>query len=987
MKKSILKLALACLAYATVSSLALAQPANLLSDPGFEQELGQKLTNFDNPLSAGIWLDDGVNYTNSGYEATGAHSGVERAYEMSGDDGAYQISNYQIQNGDQITLTWWALATVDPSTGNTNPPEQVVGLIKCANEFPASGPAGFGTCTPLAVTSNGLSGSWVEYTLNYTAGPGDVGNYIGCFFNTTNAYGFVTNSFAGYDDFYLAVLPAGSKPSITVEPASQTAYTGANIIFAVSAVGATSYQWMAGATGSGIYTNLLNAGQFSGVNTPDLTITNAQPTNNGDYVVVVSNGSGSVTSSPPANLTVATIIYQETFYMPKINDQMVTNVGWIQDIGGNAGPARIFSHSGGNVITYPICAVYTYMNGPNQTNAFYYTTASANGGPYDPLPGDGFGPVTNKMPFPGINLAVVQNLTYSVQANNGSGAGQQMHWAVQMNHNQWYVSTNYFTQSGQTLQTFTMNFNPAASGWNQLTVSGHCTFANSTSVANTNDVVGPQATANLTGYITGGGFVSYWTVSGDNIQFNYYTVLGAIPPTPLPVINSPPVTQTNYSGTAATFTVSATTNSVTTGLTYQWMSGTVGSGIYSPISNGGQFSGATSPGLTISNVVNPANHKDYVVVVTDGAGSVTSTPPATLWIVDSPPILQSDTFIYPDNATDLGQNANGLSITAGNHNVMNLTAMFVGDLPMNYQWQYSITNDGSTPVVSVSGATNSSLTLSNPQTNASGYYRLSASNSQGGPSNSDWVPLTIFPASTAYVTWSAKVSIDGLTASNILDGTPGTFFEAETFGGTALADTSLSVTNGTNVFVFDNTGASASLNGGYTPRIGQFTGNTGDTNLNTILGANTEGNPGQTITLNNLTVSNLYSAQLFALNDLGASGRQGNFVDTNNEADVSQSFAMGDDVYVVGTFLATNTTETVALNGDFGCYMTCVIVRTVPPTPTLSIQKVGSSLQVNFTGTLLQATKVTGSWTTNNTTSPYTFTPSGASMFFRALSP
>jgi hypothetical protein len=408
----------------------------------------------------------------------------------------------------------------------------------------------------------------------------------------------------------------------------------------------------------------------------------------------------------------------------------------------------------------------------------------------------------------------------------------------------------------------------------------------------------------------------------------------------------------------------------------------VGSGIYSTISNGGQFSGATSTSLTISNVANPGNHLDYVVVVSDGAGSVTSTPPATLWINHSAPILQSDTFIYPDNAMDLGNNT-GLSITAGNHNVMNLTASFIGDQPISYQWQYSVTNDGSTPVVSVLKATNSTLTLSSPPTNSSGYYRLSASNSQGGPSNSDWVALTIFPASTAYVTWSAKVSINGLTAAQILNGTPGTPFEAESFGGPA----GLSVTNGTNVITFDNTGAAATLTGGYTPRTGTFTGNTGDTNFNTILGANTEGNSGQTITLNNLTLGTLYSAQLFAFNDLGATSRQGNFVDTNNEADVSQSFSMGDNVYVVGTFLATNTTETVALNGDSGCYMSCVIVRTVPPTPTLSIQKVGSSLQVNFTGTLLQATKVTGPWTTNNTTSPYSFTPSGGSMYFRALSP
>jgi hypothetical protein len=980
MKKTILKLVLAGLAFATASSLALAQ-VNQLGDPGFELELGAKITNFANINAAGFWIDDGVNYTNTGFEGTGAHSGLERAYEMSGDDGAYQVTSYAMANGDLISLTWWGLATSDPSTGNTNPPEQVVGLVSCPSSSPVSGPAGFATCSSLTVTSNGLTGAWVQYTLNYTAQPGDVGKFVGCFFNTTNAFGFVTNSFGGYDDFFLAVLPAGSKPSITSEPASLTAYTHGTAMFSVGAVGATGYQWMAGTAGSGIYTNLSNGGQISGVNTPNLTITNLTSTNNGDYVVVVSNGNGSVTSAPPANLTVQSIIYQETFYMPKQPDQMVTNAGWIQDCGGTYGPARIFSKNAnsGNPVSFPICAVYTYDNTVPQTNAWYYTTASANGGPYDPLPGDGLGPVSNKMAFPGINLAIVQNLSYSVMANNGSGASQQMHWAVQMNHGPWYVSTNYFIQTGSAFQTFTFNFNPAASGWNQLTVSGHCTFNNAT--ANTNVVVGPPAPGNLIGYITGGGFVSEYTTAGGNIQFNNYTVLGAIPPTPLPVINSPPVTQTNYTGTAATFGVSATTNGVTTGLTYLWMSGTVGSGIYAPLSNGGQFSGVTTAELTISNVANPGNHKDYVVVVTDGAGSVTSTPPATLWIVDSAPILQSDTFIYPDNATDLGQGTNGLKITAGNHNVMNLTASFIGDLPFSYQWQYSITNDGSTPVVPVPNATNSTLALSNPSTNASGYYRLSVNNSQGGPVNSTWVPLTVFPASTAYVTWSGKVSVNGLTAAQILGGASGSFFSAETFGGAAL-----SVTNGTNVFIFDNTGASATLVGGYQPHTGQFIGDTGDTNLNAILGANTEGNSGQSVTLNGLTVSNLYSAQFFAFSDLASTSRQGNFADTNNLADVSQSFAMGDNDYVLGTFMATNSTETIGLYGDSGCYMVCVIVRNALLAPTVSIQKAGSNVQVTYAnGVLEQATSVKGPWTTNSAPSPYTLPPAGTSVFFRAV--
>jgi len=666
------------------------------------------------------------------------------------------------------------------------------------------------------------------------------------------------------------------------------------------------------------------------------------------------------------------LVYQETFSVPKPNNQMVTNVGWIQDIGGSYGAARIFSGVNNHGVTFPVCAVYTYDDTAPQTNAWYYTTATANGGPYDLSPGDGLGPVSNKMAFPGINLAMVQNLFYSVMANNGPGAGEQIHWAVQMNNNQWYVSTNFFINaSGNTFQTYTMNFNPAASGWNLLTVSGHCTFTS----LNTNVVIGPLAAADLTGYITGGGLVPVFTATGGNIQFNNYYIFDN---SCVPVFGVQPLLSTNIAGTTATFTVGEYVVGHGVPTSFQWMAGAIGSGVYSNLYDGGQITGSTSNVLQISNVTS-ANQLDYVVVGSNECGSVTSLPPARLWVVDSPPILTNETFIYPDNATNLGSTT-GLSIHAGNHNVMNLTASFIGSPPINYQWQFSPTNDG-TDVVSVPNATNTLLTLSNPPTSAGGYYRLSAANSQGGPTNSSWVQLTILPASTSQIQWSARVPFTGLTAAQILGGVTGTFFSAETFGGTTL-----SVTNGTNVFLFDSTGVSATLTGGYTTRTGGFIGDTGDTNLNAILGANTEGASGQTISVNNLTVGRGYSAQLFAFGDILAPGRQANFSDANDTADVSQSFAMGDNVYVVGTFTATNTTQTISLNGDSGCYLCCVIVRALAATP--AIRWSGSNLEVNWDyGTLLEATNLAGPWTTNAATPPYLFNPTNPARFFRSQFP
>jgi len=95
---------------------------------------------------------------------------------------------------------------------------------------------------------------------------------------------------------------------------------------------------------------------------------------------------------------------------------------------------------------------------------------------------------------------------------------------------------------------------------------------------------------------------------------------------------------------------------------------------------------------------------------------------------------------------------------------------------------------------------------------------------------------------------------------------------------------------------------------------------------------------------------------------------------------------MGDNVYVVGTFTATNTTQTISLNGDSGCYLCCVIVRALAATP--AIQWSGSNLEVNWDyGTLLEATNLAGPWTTNAATPPYLFNPTNPALFFRTQFP
>ncbi len=989
MKPTKLIISFTCLLFAVTCGVAQAQLTNFLGNPGFELPDIGKYTNFDAGGPTPFWNDDGVNYTNTGIENTGAHSGTYRAFEMVGDDGAYQISTNPVplHTGDQVILTWWALGTTSSDAQGTNPtdPMQIVGIITSTNYnsyLTGGGNDLFTNTTAVLVTSNGLPSAWVQYSLTYTAKSADAGKFPGVFFNTGEVGTNTANVFAGYDDFTLTVLPAGSLPTILTEPVSQTAPPGSTASFTVSALDATGYQWQAGVPGSGVYTNLPNAGQFSGVNTTNLTITSVTTNNNMDIVVVVSNGSGSVTSAPPANLTVAGLIYSESFNTPTSPDQSVTNVGWMNDVTGQYFN-RLFSNNHG--VTFPRKAVYSY-NSAGATEAFYGTVSTITGGPYL-YPGNL--PLTNRMAFPGINLAVAQNVSFTVAMNTPSGSTSQSGFiCVQMNFGPLYVSTNGMQAlNGLAFITNSFKFNPAMSGWNQLTVSG--TGSDSVNLV---PLVGPAATNDLTGYITGVGLVVTHS-GGTTLQFDNYTVLGAIPPNPLPSFSALPQPATNYTGNTATFSTVATSNGVASVVTYQWMSRPATGGTFVNLANGGQYSGVHSSTLVISNVTSSANHREYAVIATDGAGSVQSelalgAVPAILTVVDSAPTNTVGTTIYPNNANAFASTA--VTNEAGNNNTLNFTASFTGTQPISYQWQVSPNPDGSS-AVNVPGATSPTYTLPNPQVSNSGYYSLQASNSLSGatPTNSGWVQLVILPSSAATIHWSAPVAINptpatALTAAQILS-PYGTYFEATSFGATSI----ITVTNGSTIFSFDDTTANAVLTSITRAITGAYTGaSTGDTNLDTVLGVDDEIYGGSTLTLNNLTPGQLYTVQLFPVNDTAGASREGNYSIPTDPADVSASFSFGDNVYVVGYFIATGTTQVITPGiGGGGAYLATAIVRTTTlPSPTITPS--GSNLVVAWPfGTLLQATNITGPWTTNTAGSPLTVTPAGPNMFYRTRIP
>jgi hypothetical protein len=84
---------------------------NLLNNPGFELPGTGKISSGYATVPG--WTNSGTAYSDTGVQP-GGHSGSWEGYGQSSDDGAYQIArNYQIQTGDQFTLTWWSLGRME----------------------------------------------------------------------------------------------------------------------------------------------------------------------------------------------------------------------------------------------------------------------------------------------------------------------------------------------------------------------------------------------------------------------------------------------------------------------------------------------------------------------------------------------------------------------------------------------------------------------------------------------------------------------------------------------------------------------------------------------------------------------------------------------------------------------------------------------------------------------------------------------------------
>ncbi|NLX20918.1 MAG: family 10 glycosylhydrolase [Phycisphaerae bacterium] len=450
------------------------------------------------------------------------------------------------------------------------------------------------------------------------------------------------------------VLVSGSSelpPTITEHPADQTVATGATATFTVQVSGSSpfTYQWQKDGS------DLTDGGRISGASTSTLQITSIEPADAADYRCVVTNPYGSATSDA-ATLTVTGAPVPPTITQQPANQQVAAGATatfsiqatgdaplsykWQKDNADLADGGRI---SGAATATLQISSVEAGDAGGYRcvvTNpAGSDTSSTANltllSGPVEFIVESRSG---------GLNFA-----SYSEIGSWASSSAKSTAPGVTTGIGSRLA---YISASGQDA-TFT--FNPSTTGSYEIFVTGPLstnTPANArhiiTHAGGATDVFVDQNNNTNPGYSTRWNSLGQYTLTADQPWTVVITTTGSTAGTgstalrtdavkwQLVAVSSQPPTIVQHPADTSVCPLGAAAFSVTaTGegsLSYRWQKNDAN------LTNGGHYTGVTSPTLTVSN----ADTNDvaaYRCVVTNDGGSTTSNA-ATLSLKPTTTVTQ-----------------------------------------------------------------------------------------------------------------------------------------------------------------------------------------------------------------------------------------------------------------------------------------------------------------------------------------------------------
>lgn len=575
--------------------------------------------------------------------------------------------------------------------------------------------------------------------------PGDAGSYS-CL--VSNSAGTATSASAS--------LTVNNPPQITTQPTGRTIAVGGSASFTVIATGTgpLSYQWKRGST------NVINGAGISGANTATLTLANAQSVHAGDYTVLVSNSVGSAASQPAtlSVLSLPTIASQPTNRMIAVGSCVAFGV----QAGGS--PPYTYRWRKGTV---------TLLDGPNISGATTATLSlcnvqSGDAGAYSCVVSNAVGSVTSTAATLTVNNPP---LITSQPTNRTIVAGASASFVVVATGTgplsyQWKRGTNNLVNgagvSGANTATLTVTGAQLAQAGSYIVV-----VANSVGTATSQPAIlsvqSPPTIASqpTNRTIAAGSCVVFSVQAGGSPPYTYQWKKGAVA-----LVNGPNITGanstnlslcnvqlgdagtyscvvTNAVGTATSSAATLTVNNapqiasqptnrtiavggsvsftvVATGtgpLSYQWRRGATN------VLNGAGVSGATSATLTLTSV-QLAQAGNYIVVVTNSVGSVTSQP-AILTVQPLQPVILSQPLSLVVLRTNRAATTATFRVEAG------------GAGTLSYQWRFNGTN--------LSNQTSPVLTLTNVRRSDSGLYSVRVSNSSGSIDSGNAVLRVIAP--------------------------------------------------------------------------------------------------------------------------------------------------------------------------------------------------------------------------------------------------
>ncbi len=436
-------------------------------------------------------------------------------------------------------------------------------------------------------------------------------------------------------------------------PASTTLCTNGTINYTVTATGSNlTYQWLF--NGSPIS----NGGDFSGATTATLSITGADPTDGGNYSVIVSGSSPctSVTSTP-VSLTVD------------------------QNIGFSPQPAPSTTLCMGQTFT-----ISTTVSGTVTISQWY-----KNGAPYTAVPGSVSGNVYT-LSIPGITVADAGSYKLFVDDGTGSGCPSAFSGIAVLNVNTSTTTTDPLASQTVCQNAASTNLSVTASGTGPFTYQWFSNAANN----------------NTTGTIITGAITSTYTPPTTTAATTYYYVVvtgtcnsvtsATAMVTVTPIASIAAKTATTCSTTGFTVTPLNGTDIVPAGTTYSWGAPTVTGGL----TGGAAGTNATSITGTLTNPTNTNQTATYTVTPTSG-----SCPGATFTVTVT---VNPKPSVTAQTATTCS--ATGFTVTPANGggNII--------PTGTTYSWSAPAVTGGLTGGAAGTNAANISGALTNPTNTA-----------------------------------------------------------------------------------------------------------------------------------------------------------------------------------------------------------------------------------------------------------------------------